>query len=145
MSLVFSLLSTCIIFTSVWYYVQPMGHQWMHASFVEIYQLKQRNFGKKLPGLLCNVTVLEVRSMTQAKLGRNPHQSILSAQRGRKGLCLSLCQELTSPNTSSRTQVRFGTVLLVSSFSKLNYIFHSAQKPARDFIFQVTQRKKSHP
>lgn len=74
----------------------------MHASNVEIYQTKQNNFGKKQPGRLSKVALLEVWSIVQAKLGRNPYQSILSVQRGRKGLCLRLYQDLTSPTPALR-------------------------------------------
>jgi len=48
-------------------------------------------------------------------------------------------------HTSFKTQVRLETALLANSFFRLNYIFCSAWKPARDFIFQTVRRKKSHP
>lgn len=41
----------------------------MHASSVEIHQLKQINFGKKPLGQLSKVAVLRVKNIAQAKFG----------------------------------------------------------------------------
>lgn len=40
----------------------------MHASSVEIHQLKQNNFGKKPVGQLSEVAALKAKNIAQAKL-----------------------------------------------------------------------------
>lgn len=50
-----------------------MGYQRMHASSVEIHQLKQINFWKKPLGQLSKAAVLKVKNIAQEKLGIHIH------------------------------------------------------------------------